>query len=60
MINKLQHIFERLFALKAHETVAFLGSFFTLFLVFCSYFMLRPVRETFGIAGGVSALSARK
>ncbi|AQT47807.1 MULTISPECIES: NTP/NDP exchange transporter [Bartonella] len=57
MTNKLQHIFERLFALKAHETVAFLGGFFTLFLVFCSYFMLRPVRETFGIAGGVDHLS---
>jgi AAA family ATP:ADP antiporter len=32
------------------------GGFLLFFLVFTSWFMLRPVRETFGIAGGVENL----
>ena len=33
-----------------------IGGFLLFFLLFASYFMLRPVRETFGIAGGVDNL----
>lgn len=35
------------------ETIAIAAAFILFFLLFASYFMLRPVRETFGIAGGV-------
>jgi AAA family ATP:ADP antiporter len=35
---------------------AVIGGFILFFLLFASYFMLRPVRETFGIAGGVDNL----
>lgn len=41
---------------KAHEVPAVVGGFALFFLLFASYFMLRPVRETFGIAGGVENL----
>jgi AAA family ATP:ADP antiporter len=38
------------------ELSALAGGFTMFFLLFASYFMLRPVRETFGIAGGVDNL----
>jgi ATP:ADP antiporter, AAA family len=37
----------------AAEAPAVVVAFLLFFLLFASYFMLRPVRETFGIAGGV-------
>lgn len=40
----------------AAEAAATVGGFLFFFLLFASYFMLRPVRETFGIAGGVDNL----
>lgn len=40
----------------AAEVRAVVGGFMLFFLLFASYFMLRPVRETFGIAGGVDNL----
>lgn len=40
----------------AAEAAGTLGGFVFFFLLFASYFMLRPVRETFGIAGGVDNL----
>lgn len=40
----------------AVEARAVVGGFLLFFLLFASYFMLRPVRETFGIAGGVDNL----
>jgi AAA family ATP:ADP antiporter len=46
----------RLIVAEAHEVSAVLGGFLLFFLLFASYFMLRPVRETFGIAGGVDNL----
>ena len=46
----------RLFAARPDEIPAVLASFLLFFLLFSSYFMLRPVRETFGIAGGVDNL----
>lgn len=57
MTGKILKSFDKALNLKADETAAFIGGFIMLFLVFCSYFMLRPVRETFGIAGGVNHLS---
>lgn len=40
----------------AAEAAAVIGGFLLFFLLFASYFMLRPVRETFGVAGGVDNL----
>jgi AAA family ATP:ADP antiporter len=39
-----------------YEGPAVIVAFMLFFLLFASYFMLRPVRETFGIAGGVDNL----
>lgn len=41
---------------RPEERPALVGGFLLFFLLFASYFMLRPVRETFGIAGGVNNL----
>ncbi|MDR1367591.1 MAG: MFS transporter [Candidatus Accumulibacter sp.] len=46
----------RLLNLKTNETPAVLSGLFLFFLLFVSYSMLRPVRETMGIAGGVRNL----
>lgn len=46
----------RLIIAKPGETGAVATAFLLFFLLFVSYFMLRPVRETFGIAGGVENL----
>jgi ATP:ADP antiporter, AAA family len=46
----------RLIVAEPHEVPAVIGGFLLFFLLFASYFMLRPVRETFGIAGGVDNL----
>lgn len=46
----------RLIVAEPHEVPAVLGGHVLFFLLFASYFMLRPVRETFGIAGGVENL----
>src|SRR5690606_11434498 len=41
---------------EAEERQATAAGILLFFLLFASYFMLRPVRETFGIAGGVHNL----
>jgi AAA family ATP:ADP antiporter len=46
----------RLIVARPFEVPAVIGGFLLFFLLFTSYFMLRPVRETFGIAGGVDNL----
>ena len=46
----------RLIVAEPHEVPAVLGGHVLFFLLFASYFMLRPVRETFGIAGGTDNL----
>lgn len=43
-------------AADPREVPAVIGGFTLFFLLFASYFMLRPVRETFGIAGGTDNL----
>ena len=46
----------RLLAVPAAELPALVGGFLLFFLLFAAYMMLRPVRETMGIAGGVENL----
>jgi len=46
----------RLIVAESFEVPAVIGGFALFFLLFASYFMLRPVRETFGVAGGVDNL----
>ena len=46
----------RIISAERHEVPAVIGGFVLFFLIFASYFMLRPVRETFGIAGGTDNL----
>jgi len=46
----------RLIVAKPFEVPAVIGGFLLFFLLFTGYFMLRPVRETFGIVGGVDNL----
>lgn len=46
----------RLVTAERHEIPAVASGFVLFFLLFASYFMLRPVRESFGIAGGVDNL----
>ena len=51
-----KHILARLIVAQRNEVPAVALGFLLFFLLFASYFMLRPVRETFGIAGGVDNL----
>lgn len=46
----------RLLGVRAGEMPAVVAGFLFFFCLFASYFMLRPVRETMGIAGGVKNL----
>lgn len=46
----------RVFNVSAQETPAVVAGLLMFFLLFTGYFMLRPVRETMGIAGGIDNL----
>jgi len=46
----------RLFGVEGHEAPAVAAGLAMFFLLFTGYFMLRPVRETLGVAGGVDNL----
>ena len=46
----------RIITAEPREIPAVLSGFLLFFLLFAGYFMLRPVRETMGIAGGVDNL----
>jgi len=46
----------RLFNVEPRETAAVVAGLALFFLLFTGYFMLRPVRETMGVAGGVDNL----
>ncbi len=48
--------FGRLFNVQEREAPAVAASVLMFFLLFAGYFMLRPVRETMGVAGGVNQL----
>ncbi|WP_019398317.1 NTP/NDP exchange transporter [Pseudoxanthomonas sp. GW2] len=51
-----QPLLSRLFGVQPHEAPAVGAGLAMFFLLFTGYFMLRPVRETFGVAGGVDNL----
>lgn len=46
----------RAFNLERHEAGVVIAGFGMFFLLFAGFFMLRPVRETMGVAGGVDNL----
>jgi len=46
----------RVFDVRPHEAPAVAAGLAMFFLLFTGYFMLRPVRETMGVAGGVDNL----
>lgn len=52
----MQQQLARLFDLQPREARPVLAGFAMFFLLFAGYFMLRPVRETMGVAGGVDNL----
>lgn len=49
-------LLSRLFDVNPHEAPAVGAGLLMFFLLFTGYFMLRPVRETMGVAGGVGNL----
>lgn len=54
--NSFERVLRRLVLIERRETGAVLIGFAYFFLVFMSYSLLRPIRETMGIAGGVENL----
>jgi AAA family ATP:ADP antiporter len=52
----MRHWLRRAFGVEADEAGAVVAGFVMFFLLFAGYFMLRPVRETMGITGGVENL----
>lgn len=56
MSARLSRALVRLFNLRPGEAPAVAGGLGMFFLLFTAYFMLRPVRETMGVAGGVDNL----
>jgi len=48
--------FAALFNVRAHEAPVVAAGLAMFFLLFAGYFMLRPIRETMGVAGGVDNL----
>ena len=52
----IRHLVARLFGIEAEEVPAVVAGMAMFLLLFAGYFMLRPVRETMGIAGGVRNL----
>ncbi|TBU98530.1 NTP/NDP exchange transporter [Stutzerimonas kirkiae] len=56
LASPLLRVVARLFNLKPGEAPAVLAGLLMFFLLFAGYFMLRPVRETMGVAGGVNNL----
>lgn len=56
MSNTLARWLTRAFDVERDEAGAVIAGFTLFFLLFAGYFMLRPVRETMGITGGVDNL----
>ena len=56
MSQALQTWLARLFGVERDEAGAVVAGFAMFFLLFAGYFMLRPVRETMRIVGGVENL----
>src|SRR5690554_7621271 len=56
MATSIQRWLQRAFSVEEDEAGVVIAGFVMFFLLFTAYFMLRPVRETMGIAGGVRNL----
>ena len=56
MTGPATRFLSRLLGVEPGELAPALSGFLMFFLLFAGYFMLRPVRETMGIAGGVGNL----
>lgn len=56
LLGALRRTLARLFAVELREAGAVLAGLLLFFCLFTGYFMLRPVRETMGVAGGVDNL----
>ena len=56
MTNRWRAMVAKLLDVEAHEVVPLVLGLAMFFMLFAGYFMLRPVRETMGIAGGVQNL----
>ena len=54
--NPVMRAIAKLFNIEGREASAVLAGLLMFFFLFVGYFMLRPVRETMGIAGGVDNL----
>ena len=54
--SRLTGAFARLFNVREHEAPVVGAGLAMFFLLFAGYFMLRPIRETMGVAGGVDNL----
>ncbi len=52
----LIRLLDRVVCIRADERPAALWSFAYFFCLLCSYYVLRPVREEMGVAGGVERL----
>jgi AAA family ATP:ADP antiporter len=55
-VTALHALLRRLVDVKAEEVGALLWSFAYFFCLLCGYYILRPVREEMGVAGGVKNL----
>ena len=56
MTRSWRKLIAKVFDVEAHEVAPLALGLTMFFLLFAGYFMLRPVRETMGIAGGVQNL----
>jgi len=56
MTSSWRRLVAKVFDVEAHEVAPLALGLTMFFLLFVGYFMLRPVRETMGIAGGVQNL----
>ena len=56
MKERLCRSLEKVLHAETRELPAAVGGILLFFLLFLAYSMLRPVRETMGIAGGVQSL----
>lgn len=54
--HRMRRRFRQLAAVEPGEMQALLWSFFYFFALLCSYYIIRPMRDAMGIAGGVDKL----
>ncbi|MDO4248655.1 MAG: hypothetical protein Q4C79_06810 [Neisseria sp.] len=55
-MSALHQTIQRLFSLQANEYRLFAYSFAYVFFLLAAYYVLRPIRDEFGAAGGVENL----